>query len=144
MPGLHSIRRPQEHRTECAPTRLTVRDAHLSAKSKSDLGGGYLFEQKTESINNRRTGAAEKPRTGERVPPGARFEARIILRIYDADKGKVETYKKAIQQALGLLQDADSLGASGTRGYGQIKIEGAKTTTKKVSEFSVPFSSGTK
>jgi CRISPR-associated protein Csm3 len=127
-------------KTECAPTRLTVRDAHLAKKSSEELrAGGYLFEQKTESINNRKTGAAEKPRTGERVPPGARFSAHIVLRLYDADRGQVEAYQKAIEQALGLLQDADSLGASGTRGYGQVRIEDACVRVKKVAEFGVAF-----
>ena len=124
--------------SECAPTRITVRDAHLADESKA---GGQLFEHKTENIINRKSGAARDPRTGERVPPGTRFNARIILRMYDADQGKSETYLKAIQQALGILQEADSLGASGTRGYGTITIANACTHRKQVSEISVPFQS---
>jgi len=122
----------------CAPTRITVRDAHLAPESQAR---GQLFEQKTENIVDRKSGAAEHPRTGERIPPGARFDAHIILRIFDhdLDQKKTDDYIGAIQQALGLLEGADSLGASGTRGYGTIKIQNPCITRKSVSEFKIPF-----
>jgi len=128
-------------KSRCAPTRITVRDAHLAAGSEERA---RLLEYKTENTVNRTSGAAKDPRTGERIPPGARFDARIILRTYDADADKSATYLKAIQQGLGLLQDADSLGSSGSRGYGTIRIDKARITRNPVSGFFIPFEESAK
>ena len=135
--GAHMNSNPQ-----CAPTRIRVRDAHLTSDSirlMKDLARekGQFLENKTENIINRRSGTAEHPRTGERVPPGTCFNAVILLHIYEGDDGKA--YLDTIRQALGLLEKADSLGASGSRGYGAIKLNDPTITTKPVSEFTVDF-----
>lgn len=127
-----------------APTRITVRDAHFTDdyrvvyKQKLAETGRY-FEQKTENLVNRKTGTAEHPRTGERVPSGARFQGRIILRTYDTDGARKETYVKTIEQALGLLQEADSLGASGSRGFGTVRFENAYLRRRKAAEIRLQF-----
>jgi CRISPR-associated protein Csm3 len=131
-------------RAQSSPTRIRVRDAHLTAESKEIYKEivektGQYFEQKTENLVNRRSGTAEHPRTGERVPPGARFEAHIVLRVYDDDQKKVDGYLNTIKQALGLLETADSLGASGSRGFGTIRLENLKLTRQNVANISVQF-----
>jgi CRISPR-associated protein Csm3 len=131
-------------RAACAPTRITVRDAHFTEGykalyQKQLAETGRYFELKTENIVNRKTGTAEHPRTGERVPPGARFQGRIVLRTYDTDASRKDEYVKTIEQALGLLQEAESLGASGSRGFGTIKLEKLCRRARKVAEISVKF-----
>jgi len=131
-------------RAECAPTRIKVRDAHftppyrLEYEKKLKESGQYL-EHKTENLVNRKSGTAEHPRTGERVPPGARFAARIILHIYDSDQNRKAGFLASINQALGLLENADSLGASGSRGFGAIKLENLSSKTTKVADVAVAF-----
>jgi CRISPR-associated protein Csm3 len=123
-----------------APTRIRVRDAHFTKESREKYkSSGELMEQKTENLVNRKSGTARDPRTGERVPPGARFEAHIILHIYDDDKTRKNVYLETIKNALGLLEQADSLGASGSRGFGTIKLENLRMETKPVSKISVDF-----
>ena len=54
---------------ESAPTRIRVRDAHLTKESSEKYkSSGQLMEQKTENLVNRKTGTARDP-PGERVPP---------------------------------------------------------------------------
>ena len=125
---------------ESAPTRIRVRDAHLDADSSARYqSSGQLMENKTENLVNRKSGAARDPRTGERVPPGAKFAAHIILHVYDEDKKRKEQFLETIKNALGLLQDADSLGASGSRGFGTVKLENPRMETRPVSAISLDF-----
>jgi CRISPR-associated protein Csm3 len=125
---------------ESAPTRIRVRDAHLTPKSSETYkDSGQLMEHKTENLVNRKTGTARDPRTGERVPPGARFAAHIILQIYDDDKTRKNLYLETIKNALGLLEQADSLGASGSRGFGTVKLDKPRIGTKPVSQFVLDF-----
>lgn len=130
----------------CAPTRIRVRDAHLTDDSLGRLkevakDKGQFLEQKTENLINRKSGTAEHPRTGERVPPKTCFKAVILLHIYEGDETRRDGYIATIRQALGLLEQADSLGASGSRGYGTIKLLARTETIKKVSDFTVDFKS---
>lgn len=130
----------------CAPTRIRVRDAHLAEDSRAVYKQrmeetGRFLEHKTENLVNRKSGTAEHPRTGERVPPGTRFDARIILNNYDDDRNRKESYLKTVEQALGLLQETDSLGASGSRGFGTVRLEKLCKRTKKVSDIRVEFQS---
>ena len=125
---------------ESAPTRIRVRDAHLTPKSSEAYQhSGQLMEHKTENLVNRKTGTARDPRTGERVPPGTKFAAHIILQIYDDDKSRKDLYLETIKNSLGLLEQADSLGAAGSRGFGTVKLENLVMKTKPVSEIGVDF-----
>ncbi len=112
------------------PTRLLVRDAFLdrswvqAARERFPL----LTETKTENAINRLWGRAENPRTGERVPAGARFELEMIYRVFDlegleAAKSDEEFLEEVVWPALRLVE-LDSLGASGSRGYGKVRFAG--------------------
>ncbi len=109
------------------PTRIIVRDAHLVGD------GSFAVENKTESINNRMTGAAAHPRTVERVATGAKFGFEIAIQEYDIDTrfsytdadGQTvqggEALKEVIDHALGEMEEI-GIGAGTGKGYGQIKI----------------------
>ena len=77
-------------------------------------------ENKYENTIDRIKGVAEHPRQIERVPAGAKFAAEIILNIWDDDNenDQIALLKKGIS-----LIENDYLGGSGSRGYGQVKIE---------------------
>jgi CRISPR-associated protein Csm3 len=108
------------------PSRLIVRDAALSPRSRDELRklneeeGLQYAELKTENIIDRRTGTALHPRTQERVPKGTTFDLNMSLRVFEGDdEAKMVTY---IKEALEWLQK-DYLGGSGTRGYGWIEVK---------------------
>lgn len=107
------------------PTRIIVRDALVV--------GEFVIENKTESVNRRDTGAAEHPRTLERVAPGAKFALEIAVQEYDDDqdfeyddpdgkkvKGR-DALGEVVMHALDLMQQT-GIGAGTSKGYGQIKI----------------------
>ena len=109
------------------PTRIKVYDAHLT-------GSEAKIEQKTEAVIRRDTGAAEHPRTVERVAPGATFRLRIDIAEYDLDKDF--RYKKAdgsdaaggealiavVDHGIDLLEKG-GVGAGTGKGYGEIAIQ---------------------
>jgi CRISPR-associated protein Csm3 len=103
-------------------SRIIVRDCELITDdpdcnfSNTDLP---YTECKTEATIDRVTSAAN-PRTFERVPAGAKFRLNMVLNIFEGEDEEklVNTLKKAVE----LLED-DYLGGSGSRGYGQVKIE---------------------
>jgi CRISPR-associated protein Csm3 len=114
-------------RHELGPTRIIVRDAFLSKKSQEDWakakGEGKDFtETKTETSIDRKTGMAMRGslRQQERVNAGTEFELNISLRIFDSDDEKkiVDIIKDGIN-----LITKDTLGGSGTRGYGWVEIK---------------------
>lgn len=118
-----------------APTRIVVRDAPLTQESRKSFReavavGTPAFEEKTENIIDRKGGMAKRPRTGERVPPGTAFDAEIILHIYEGDDATALT--KFVRHGLGIIQEASSLGASGSRGYGKVRFQNLKVETKKL------------
>lgn len=107
-----------------APTRIIVRDAVLSEKSKKIIKDMYsnreeYLERKTENIVLRKSGTAEAPRTIERVPAGMTFDFEIILNIYEGDE-EDELIKK-VKEAL-MYVEQSYLGGGGTRGSGQVKF----------------------
>lgn len=114
-----------EHRL--GPTRIIVRDARL-------IGGQFALENKTESVNRRDTGAAEHPRTVERVAPGAKFALEIGVQEFDIDKDFTYTdpHEQPVNGADALLEvvchcldliEQTGIGAGTGKGYGQVKIE---------------------
>jgi len=111
------------------PTRLIVRDAHLTESSKKKLDEfrreqGLLYaEVKSENTLNRITARAN-PRQMERVPAGTEFEIELVYRIFDTgDDGKIDEgyFKEYVIDALRLVEN-DALGGSGSRGYGKVKF----------------------
>lgn len=107
------------------PTRIIVRDAPLTEKSVEELKslqkqGLNLVEVKTENMIDRRTGVATNPRPVERVPAGAQFALTISVRIFGNDEE--EEVIAFIERGLRMLPH-DTLGGSGTRGYGWVELD---------------------
>jgi CRISPR-associated protein Csm3 len=105
------------------PTRLIVRDAHLTPISKKELENAPntdmpMTEVKTE-VNIDRITSAANPRQFERVPAGAIFEFELVLTLMEGDD---ETrFLNLIREGLELVQH-DSLGGHGSRGYGSVEF----------------------
>lgn len=108
------------------PTRILVRDALL-------LEGGEL-ELKTESTIKRSTGAAQHPRTIERVAPGSTFGLEIGIQIFDDDANFVYTdaeekevrggdaIREVVYHCLDLVEHS-GIGSGTSKGYGTVTID---------------------
>ncbi len=104
------------------PTRVSFSDCYLDEdwKKKAQVNRWQLTEVKSENKINRITGTALHPRFIERVPEGTVFNFSLTFKILD--ESDEELFKK-ILNGLKLLE-MDTLGGSGSRGYGSIKFEG--------------------
>jgi len=115
------------------PSRLIVRDAFLTQKSREKLDelerrtGLPKVEVKEENTLNRVTSKAN-PRKMERVPAGTRFKFELVYSLFDERDFE---FLKVVFQGLRLLEDS-YLGGSGTRGSGQVKfyLEGTPIVRK--------------
>jgi len=122
------------------PSRLIVRDAELTDDKKDETGnvieegwktkirelrkaGERGTEIKYENTINRITAMAN-PRQMERVPAGVEFAFEIGYRVFDTGDGSEtdRTLYQHVVEALQLVQ-ADTLGSSGSRGYGKVAFE---------------------
>lgn len=75
-----------------------------------------LTEAKSENTIDRITSTAGNPRQTERVPAGAEFDFKLTLRQFEGDsKDLLDLVLKGLK-----LLELDSLGGSGSRGYGKI------------------------
>lgn len=115
--GCGDIRRSQ------GPTRLLFRDCPLSedeAKKLAELSESAQFytETKSEVQVPRKTGDAN-PRPIDRIPAGLHLDMEISVRVVDGDN--VEWMKSTLQHAFEMLEH-DSLGGSGSRGYGKVRF----------------------
>ena len=116
------------------PSRLIVRDAVLTAESESELRNNPnldmpYVEKKSENTIDRITARAN-PRSMERVPAGAVFNVEFVINKWREDnKPEVNDNKERdmLYEAIRLLEN-DYLGGSGSRGYGQLKIDITKET----------------
>jgi CRISPR-associated protein Csm3 len=125
---------------EVGPARLIVRDAELTSDKKDEAGnvidgwgtkirrlrakGETGAEIKYENTINR-IKASAIPRMMERVPAGVEFDFEIGYRVFsvDGDQGQkdLELFRYVVR---GLqLVEADTLGGSGSRGYGRVAFE---------------------
>ena len=77
-----------------------------------------LTETKSENTIDRITSTAGNPRQTERVPAGAEFDFKLTLRQFEGDKPEL---LDLVLKGLKLLE-LDSLGGSGSRGYGKVKF----------------------
>lgn len=112
--GTSAADRPED----LGPTRIVVRDAHLSSDWGERFEKGDLpMEIKYENAINRITGVAN-PRPLERVPAGVEFDLNIAFKVFEGDP---EDYFETVLKAMRLLE-LDALGGSGSRGCGQIKF----------------------
>lgn len=117
-------RRKDLNAAKRGPTRLIVRDALVSARSKDKFRSG-LVEEKNENSLNRLTAEAN-PRPMERVVPGVEFDFELAYRVFDieGDGGKkdLDFYRASVLGGLALLQK-DYLGGGGSRGNGRIEFK---------------------
>jgi len=139
---------PTRHKTlveKCwAPTRAIFRDLYPSDKYVQKLikakGADFVtfedfLEEKWENRIDRVTSAAD-PRNALRVKPGVEFEGEITFLVFDLDVCKrkecdelsqykfeypAREYFRYLLEALTLVEET-YLGASGTRGYGNVKF----------------------
>lgn len=118
---------------ELGPARLIVRDAYLTDEWEGKIQerlreGEPVTEIKYENTINRITAQAN-PRQMERVPAGMEFAFEIGYRVFDTgDSGAMdrEMFERVIE---GLrLVEADTLGGSGSRGYGRVAFESLTLT----------------
>lgn len=100
-------------RSELGPSRIIVRDG--------ELAGSFHIENKTENVINRRGGAAQHPRTNERVAAGAEFAMSVVLQVFDADAdfryADLDDAERAGDEALQAVV-ADALRLVGMTGLG--------------------------
>ena len=113
------------------PTRLAFWDCPLNGDWKKDVADArnlLTTEAKSENSINRIAGVAEHPRFTERVIAGARFDFSLTLKIIDTDD-----LLPMVLQGLKLLE-LDSLGGSGSRGYGKLKFENLSVDAESIAE----------
>lgn len=103
------------------PSRLSFWDCELNEAWRKSIDDANLLttEAKSENSINRISGKAENPCYTERVIAGARFDFRLSMKVLERDE---EGLLRTILSGLRLLE-ADSLGGSGSRGYGKVKFE---------------------
>lgn len=108
--------------SDLGPTRLAFWDAPLEPDwvGRVERDNLLLTEVKTENRIDRIKGVAEHPRQTERVPAGARFDFRLSIKVLDID-GDGAQLRRTLLAGLRLLE-LDSLGGSGSRGYGKLKF----------------------
>lgn len=87
-----------------------------------------LTESKMENTIDRITSTAENPRQTERVPAGAEFDFKLTMRQFEGDS---EALLDLLLKGLRLLE-LDSLGGSGSRGYGKVKFKQLTVAGKPV------------
>ncbi|MBM9536300.1 type III-A CRISPR-associated RAMP protein Csm3 [Desulfobulbus alkaliphilus] len=102
------------------PTRLSFWDCPLEKTWEQEVrdNNQLLTEVKSENVINRISGVAQHPRNTERVPAGAKFDFRLSLKEIDGDDPSL---LKIVLQGLKLIE-LDSLGGSGSRGYGKVQF----------------------
>jgi CRISPR-associated protein Csm3 len=142
------------------PTRLVVRDVHLSEASAAELSAAArtdlpFTEVKTEVSIDRVTSAAN-PRQMERVPAGVVFggtrtvspngqekkvpqPAELVYTIYEGegcDPGKDVDNLRNLVTGLRLLED-DYLGGLGSRGAGKVSLSGIQVRLRAGADYLV-------
>ena len=105
---------------EIGPTRLSFWDCALNPDWLKKVQARNLLstEAKSENSINRIAGVADNPRFTERVIAGAEFDFRLSLKVING-----EDLLPLLLRGLKLLE-ADSLGGSGSRGYGKVELSG--------------------
>jgi CRISPR-associated protein Csm3 len=111
-----------EQMSVVGPTRISFWDCSLNAEWEKQIreDNFALTEVKSENRINRISGVAEHPRQTERVPAGAQFDFRLSVRKLAGDGPEL---LDTVLQGLKLLE-LDSVGGSGSRGYGKVKFVG--------------------
>lgn len=113
-----------EQMSAMGPTRVSFWDCNLSPEWESQIreDNFSLTEVKSENRINRISGVAEHPRQTERVPAGAQFDFRLsVKRLADDGDDLLNTVLHGLK-----LLEMDSVGGSGSRGYGKVRFVGMK------------------
>lgn len=120
---------------EIGPTRLAFWDCALNPDWKQTIEKRNLLatEAKSENSINRIAGVADNPRFTERVIAGAEFDFKLSLKVIDG-----EELLPLILRGLKLLE-ADSLGGSGSRGYGKVAFNKLTVDGQDISLPENPF-----
>ncbi len=116
-------------RSKLGPSRVIVRDGRPLT--------GVRIENKTENVINRQTGAAQHPRSNERVVEGTEFSIQIVLQVFDLDNSFSYTdTKRNTHQGGGALQavvadglrlvQMTGLGGGTSRGSGAVRFHDFK------------------
>lgn len=110
-----------EEIAELGPTRVSFADCLLSEDYRKKVREERLSlsEVKSENTIDRIRGVAQHPRFTERVPADTEFEFSVHLKMLGDDEEDLIDY---LLQGLKLLQ-MDSLGGSGSRGYGKVVFD---------------------
>ena len=102
--------------TRFGVTRVSFHDASL-IDDRSPGSNLPLTEVKSENRIDRIRGVAEHPRQTERVAAGVSFAFRLTVKVFDGDEDLLPTLFGGMR-----LLELDSLGGSGSRGYGKIRF----------------------
>ena len=129
--GISGDTQNEDFQKEIGHTRVSFWDCPLNKDYADRLREDNLplTEAKSENRINRIAGTAD-PRQTERVPAGARFDFKLTVKQFDGDE---EALFDTLLQGLKLLE-WDSLGGSGSRGYGKVKLQNLRKNGKDISE----------
>jgi CRISPR-associated protein Csm3 len=108
---------------ETITSKIIFRDAYLTKDAaemliKSPNTDMPYTELKFENSIDRVKGVADNPRQQERIPAGAAFEVYFTINIFDTEDKALQLLKEGLKAL-----ENDYLGGSGSRGYGQVKID---------------------
>ena len=106
---------------EIGVSRLAFWDCALNEEWENAIreDNQLLTEAKSENTIDRITATAGNPRQTERVPAGAEFDFKLTLRQFEGDSNEL---LGLVLKGLRLLE-LDSLGGSGSRGYGKVEFQ---------------------
>ncbi len=126
----------EERAREIGPTRLAFWDCELDKDwlAQAEQLNIGLTEVKSENSINRITGVAVAPRFFERVPAGAAFDFRLSLKVLDDEADLLPHVLAGLR-----LIELDSLGGSGSRGYGKVKFADLKLDGETIQLPQDPF-----
>ncbi|MCP4691135.1 MAG: type III-A CRISPR-associated RAMP protein Csm3 [Desulfobacterales bacterium] len=102
------------------PTRVAFADCPMNDEWRQTAIARNLplVEVKSENAINRIKGTAENPRFTERVPADTEFRFRVSLKQMAEDEDLIGFLLEGLK-----LLEKDSLGGSGSRGYGRIEFD---------------------
>lgn len=106
---------------EIGVSRLAFWDCELNQDWVKQLNENNqsFTEAKSENTIDRITSTAGNPRQTERVPAGTTFDFKLTMRQFENDSDEL---LELVLKGLRLLE-LDSLGGSGSRGYGKVEFQ---------------------